>query len=155
MTRAYDSCSIPEFIADSELTYDKKLELVNESIDICGDDIGCSERGTNWTIVWTLNAAWMLIMAVNLILMAIGAFWWYPRVIGCLANSCFAICHLVAVAFLFAARWSPGGRHCSYNLSTSTYKTGGNNSGAIDQSDWFDKPTYQDDASLMLILSII
>ena len=155
MTSAYDSCSIPEFIRDPELTDEKRLALVNGGIDTCGDDIGCNERGTNWTIVWTWNAAWLLIMAVNLIVMAIGAFWWYPRLVGCFANSCFAICHLVALAGLFAARWSPGGRHCSYNLSTSTYDSGGNNSGAINEHDWFDQPTYQDDASLMLALSVI
>ena len=142
MIRAYDSCSIPEFIADpAELTYEKKLELVNESIDFCGDNIECNESGTNWTIVWTWNAACVLIMVVNLIFMAIGAVWWYPRLIGCFANSCLVICHLIALVMLFAARWSPGGRNCSYNLSTSTDNTGGNNSGAINQSNWSDQPT--------------
>ena len=62
----YDSCSIPEFIADpAELTYENNLELVNENIDFCGDDIECNESGTNWTIVWTWNAACVLIMVVN------------------------------------------------------------------------------------------
>ena len=54
--------------------------------------------------------------------MAIGGFWWYPRLIGTVINAfCACCCHFSAVVMLFVARFGPAGKLCSLNRAADTY----------------------------------
>jgi len=93
-----------------------------EWIDECGLDQECYEKGTGWSFVWAWNAAWMIIMGLNFIVLAVGSHFWWPRFVGTIMNCCFGICHLVGIIFMIMGATSPFARICFYNKSTSSYK---------------------------------
>ena len=95
-------------------------------------------------------------------LLALGGYWFYPRLIGTFTNWILAFCHFTVIGFTLFARFSPFGRWCSYNVA-------GNNGFAIEnydsqqqeygylsiaKSSLFVKD-YQGDSMLMLNLALI
>ena len=124
------------------------LERAIEDIfNDCGNDKACLAAGTGWSTVWAFNASIMFIQAVNFIVMAIGGFFWYPRLCGTLFNLvCAFTCHFASVILMFNRRLRPFGDLCSNNYVTSTYN--GDN-------DWDEGGnTYEDDANLMILLAV-
>ena len=75
--------------------------------------------------MWSFNGAIMIIQAVNFIVMACGACFWYPRLIGAMCNCGLSCCHLAAWITIFATRFSPLGNYCSVNIVGNQMETGG------------------------------
>ena len=69
--------------------------------DQCDDDQDCYEMGTGWSFVWAWNMAWSIILGLNFIVLAVGAFYWWPRYIGTLCNYVLCNCHLLGVILMF------------------------------------------------------
>jgi len=128
----FDSCLVPTFsVGDANPT---EVENAYRSVeDWCDGDADCLKAGTRWTLVWQTNAALMLLQSLNFILLAVGGYWFYPRLIGTFVNWVLGFCHLCIIGFTLYARFSPFGRWCSYN-------TAGNNGFAIET---YDKLQYQ------------
>ena len=145
---AYDGCFIPSYEPDPSLNVFDAQQLQKDLFDVCGYDLACYRQGTLWSFIWTYNAIWILIMGVNFIFLSMGAFWFWPRLIGTWLNCCFGCCHCSAISYLVVGVMGPYGRICSYNVSTSTYL------GDIQQWDE-DGMTYQNDHGLMLTLAML
>ena len=69
--------------------------LMIDWVDECGADQKCYETGTGWSFVWAWNAASCIVMGCNFIVIAVGAFFWWPRLIGTMLNYLLCCCHLV------------------------------------------------------------
>ena len=82
-------------------------------------------------------------MAGNFVLMTVGAFYFYPRLIGTFFNCCYACCHLVAWVLTLAARFNPLGRNCVLNVAPIQYEGDGK---------WNDLSTYKKDGSVLAAL---
>ena len=119
---AYDGCFLPEYTPDSSLDPFDAQSMQNDLLDVCGLDMDCYRTGTSWTIIWMYNAVWVLIMGINFIMLAIGAFWFWPRYVGTVLNCCFGCCHCSAIMWMLSGVLGPAGRICSFNISTSTYQ---------------------------------
>ena len=118
----FNSCNIPAYFRSSDLSDEDFADLLVDYADFCDGDKACYEKGTGWTEIWAYNAAIMFLQAVNFVVMAIGGFFWYPRLFGTVINFiCAATFHLAAVILLFGGRLSPPGDICSYNISPNTY----------------------------------
>ena len=63
----------------------------------------------------------MYASVLNYILLMVGAFWFYPRLIGCCCNLCCGCCNLMTIFSAFAARNGPFGRGCELNIAPNTY----------------------------------
>lgn len=101
----------------------------------------------------------MFLQVLNFIVLAIGGYWFYPRLIGTFMNWVLGFCHFCVIIFSLYARFSPFGRWCSYNVA-------GNNGSAIEsyenlqqvygyfetKSSIFEKD-YKGDSILMLNLA--
>ena len=107
----------------------------------------------------------MIVQGINFILMAIGAFWFYPRFIGTILNFCCACCFgLSAWSAALAAAVNPIGRWCSMNVAPTTYE-GGYSTGSMlgdmmaGQKSylqyWNDKTTYKTDHGLLISLAVV
>ena len=144
---AYDSCNLPAYVASDDLGTSELASLSLDYFDYCDGDKDCYARGTDWTSVWGFNAAIMFLQAANFVVLAIGGFWWYPRVVGTILNFLCACCfHFTAIVMLFGGRLSPPGDLCSYNIVTSTYNSS--------DKEWDpDGYTYEDDANKMMGLA--
>ena len=67
----------------------------------------------------------MIIQGINFILLSVGAFYFYPRLIGTFCNFCLGCCHLSAFSMALAARYSPAGAICAVNISSNQYEGDG------------------------------
>lgn len=105
------------------------MEIFELSIDYeesCrGKEQDCREAGTAWTEAWSFNASIMIIQGINFILLSVGAFYFYPRLIGTFCNFCLGCCHLSAFSMALAARYSPAGAICAVNISSNQYEGDG------------------------------
>lgn len=143
--KAYDSCRIPNYIPDA--TEAKMIELVLNYEESCKDkELECAQKGTDWSGAWRFNAFIMITQGMNFILLAVGAYWFYPRCIGTFCNLCLGCCHLGAWIACLAARYSPPGELCAVNISPNQLENGGT---------WSDDWTYKKDAELLGALGII
>ena len=121
-------------------------DAMNEWIEECRTDQECYETGTGWSFIWAWNGAWCILMSFNFILLAIGAFLWWPRLVGTLLNYLLCTCHLVGIITMFFGVYSPFPRVCQYNKASSTYDGG---------YKWtWDSATYEGDFGLMYGMSI-
>lgn len=112
-----------------------------------------------------MNAAMLIIQALNFILLAVGAFWFYPRLIGTIINTICAFCaHPASWGAALGSALSTPGIYCSFNVAPSTY-TGGFKGGMTGAEllgtgnstlfgDWDEGTTYQSDQSRLLALGI-
>lgn len=100
-----------------ELYESKKAH--QEVISWCSGDEECLKAGTRWTQVWHVNAWFMLIHCANFVLLAIGGFWFYPRVIGTFLNWLMSLCHVGVIIFTLFGRYNPFGNWCSYNIANN------------------------------------
>ena len=67
----------------------------------------------------------MVVIAINLIVTAFGAFYFYLRCCGTFTNCLLACsCHAYAISLAFAGRFSPHGQACSWNVAVNSYKGG-------------------------------
>lgn len=123
------------------------LSLATEWYEECGLDQECYEFGNGWSFVWAWVGAWWVIMGVNFLVMTFGAWFWWPRYIGCIMNCCLANCTLIGGIVSIVAVGRPYGRICSYNRSTSTYKG---------DYEWdFDGMTYEDEFGMLLGVGVL
>jgi len=60
--------------------------------EFCDGDKECEKGGTEWLLVLLWNGALMITMGCNFILLAFGAFCFWPRLIGTCFNCGLAIC---------------------------------------------------------------
>ena len=89
----------------------------------------------------------MFMQSANFVLMAVGGFFYYPRLIGTIINCCLACpCHFTAFVMMFVRRNNPIGDLCSYNEAPSTYEGDGQ---------WdIGGDTYEDDARKMKVMAV-
>jgi len=115
---SYDSCSIPAYVVDPDIAFSVQTEIGLEAAKYCDDNPDvCRETGTGWSGMWSFNGVIMIIQGVNFTLMACGACFWYPRLIGAICNCGLSCCHLAAWITIFAARFSPLGNYCWLNIA--------------------------------------
>lgn len=89
--------------------------------DACRIDEASCDKGTGWSGAFAFNAWVCLIMFLNFVLMAIGGFWFWPRLIGTMFNCCCGCCHLFAWSVALGARFSVWGNWCAYNDASINY----------------------------------
>jgi len=148
----FDQCRVPLY-KSSKFEQFESEKAHEEVISWCGGDEECLKAGTRWTQVWQVNAWFMLIHCANFVLLAIGGFWFYPRVIGTFLNWLMSLCHVGVIAFTLFGRYNPFGNWCSYNIV--------NNNGwliedLVEQSEDVEDMhsfTYKADASLLSIMA--
>jgi len=112
--------------------------------------------GTQWSVAFTFNGAMLILQAFNFIMMAVGAFWFYPRLIGTFVNCCFGCCHLAAWAFALSVYANPLGQSCMLNIIGNQY--GGKEYNASLNTwitEWSDDWTYQKDGTVLFALGTI
>ena len=95
-------------------------DLANDAADYC-KEMDC-KFGTLWTAAFTFNAIMLILMALNFALMTIGAFYFYPRLIGTFLNCCYGCCHFAAWVLTLAVRFNPPGRYCAINIASNQYE---------------------------------
>ena len=87
----------------------------------------------------------LIVSGINFILMAIGAFWFYPRYVGTVINGCYGCCHCCAWIMALSSRFNPLGDMCSINVAPNKYEAG----------KWSDASTYKSDGAELAALSSI
>ncbi len=88
----------------------------------------------------------MIIQGINFIVMAVGACFWYPRLIGTACNCALSCCHLAAWITIFAARFSPLGNYCNLNIAGNQMDSDGR---------FDDTWTYKKEGGLMVSFGIM
>ena len=141
----YDICFIPEFKYKVEDAGEVQ-DAAQDKGDYCGDGVSCGTN-TMWKTVWFYNGICMTVMGCNYILLALGSFFFWPRLIGTYLNCCFGCGALIGAFLGIFEATSPMGAYCGYNESANTM-TG---------DDTFDEGgmTYQTDQVMMLLFGII
>ena len=116
---AYDDCTKPSFKSDLPLEnqVSKLLELQKDVVDFCEGGKNCYELGTGWTAAWAFNASLMIIQGCNFILISIGGFWFWTRLVGTYLNVCFGCIHIAAISTAFSATLNPFGQICLLNIT--------------------------------------
>lgn len=90
----------------------------------CRSNIESCKVGTQWTAIFAFNAAILLMTAINLLAMTLGAFWFYPRYCSNIIN-CFCGCFgLVGFSLTLAFRHNPIGKACSINVAPNAWRNG-------------------------------
>lgn len=79
--------------------------------------VEASTLGTQWTQMYIGIAVWQLITALNLIAMAFGAFYWYPRFFSAICNGCLSCCNCCIAFGVLAGLLSPMSQLCSFNIA--------------------------------------
>ena len=131
---AYDGCNIPTFTPDSDVSVRELAQLSEDYEKHCdGKEEECREKGTEWTMAWSFNASIMIIQGINFIVLSIGAFYFYPRLIGTFCNFCLGCCHLSAFSVALSTRYSAPGAICAINISPNQYD---------EDKGWDDEWTY-------------
>jgi len=142
----YDSCQITGYDA-GDLS---QSELANLQMDMglwCLTNAEfCMKRGTGWSEAFNFNAAMLILMSLNFITMTIGAFWYYPRLIGTFCNCCCGCCHFAAFTVALAYRTNPLGAYCSANVAGIQYEGNGK---------YNDSWTYKKDGGVLMALGAI
>ena len=115
--------------------------------DYCDGDIACEKAGTNWKAIWMFNGAWMIIMGCNYILLALGSFCFWPRLVGTYLNACFGCCGCSGAIAAISVATFPMGAYCAFNEAGNT----------INDDDTFDEEgmNYQTDQAMMLIFGCL
>ena len=72
-------------------------------------------------MIYAFNGAVCILIAFNFILMAFGAVYWVPRIIGCGCNSILSLLNLISIILMIGGATSTFGRICYYNQSSSSY----------------------------------
>jgi len=85
-------------------------------------------------------------MSLNYIVMALGGFYFLPRLIGTFCNCCLGCCHLVAFIMALAVRFNPKGAYCAANVAAIQYEG---------DRKFNDSWTFKKDASLLATLGVI
>ena len=119
---AYDTCQIPEYKRDPGVGLNEYNELKQKISAKCRSylgDIDSCKYGTRWSIIYALNAAINFLSAMNLFVMAIGAFVFYARYYATMCNCCLGCVNLFAWVSAIIGRWGPMGQWCTYNLAPS------------------------------------
>ena len=106
----------------------------------------CIKRGTQWSQAFTFNAVILLISFFNFCLLMVGAFWFYPRIIGTIFNCCIGVCHLAAWVFALSVRYSALGRACVLNVEGNQYE--GN-------SVWNDSMDFKKDGNILYAFATV
>ena len=96
---------------------------MEDSLDVCYEDNECLKQGTNWKLVWTFNGSYMVIMGCNYILLALGSFFFWPRLIGSYLNCCLGCCGMVGGIIALYYTMFALGELCSYNEMVNTITT--------------------------------
>ena len=123
------------------------LELVKNVEESCKDkEPECIKKGTDWSGAWGFNAFIMITQGLNFILLAVGAYWFYPRCIGTFCNLFLGCCHFGAWIACLATRYSPPGELCAVNVSPNQYESGGT---------WSASSTYKSDGEMLGALGIV
>jgi len=117
---------------------------LEEELEIwCISNFDLCLKGTQWSSVFLFNVIVLAATALNMVVMAFGAFFWLPRFLGSIFN-CFCAClNLHAFIGVLTHRFSPNGKICAINIAPSTF-VGGHK--------WSDETTYKSDASLLATL---
>ena len=87
-------------------------------------------------------------MTLNELVLAVGAFYFYPRIIGTLLNACiFSIVMICSITATFRGVHDVFGRYCAMNVAPVEHEGG--------HDFKIDGRTYKDDARTMKTLMII
>ena len=122
----YDSCIFPGSIRDPDVDPVTAAEIQLRAFEYCADNQSdCAENGTRWSVAFNFNTVIMIFSAVNFILMAIGGYWFYPRLFGTFINCCYACCHCAAWTMAVGVYASPLGQLCTLNVHPNDYEGDG------------------------------
>ena len=116
--------------------------------EYCGEDKECADLGTRWTTIFLMNAILLLIISVNMIFVAVGAFKPVFRCIGAWSACVICPAHLAIIIVSFIIRFSHSGRACSLSLEATNWPS----ADPLDSNDFW---TFKKDAQLILGILII
>ena len=102
-------CEFPRAEVDPTVSEDELNSIANDLDVVCGLDESCYDQGTGWTGHFAFSAAIMYVSVLNYILLMVGSFWFYPRMIGCCCNLCMGCCHAWSIILAIAYRYGPFG----------------------------------------------
>ena len=118
----YDLCFLPNIIVDEDMWEDFK-DAEKDAEDVCDEsDFECIKQGTQWKFIWAFNGSLMVLMGCNFILLALGAFCFWPRLIGSYINCCCGALNCAGAIIALAGVLSPMGVMCGYNKAGNTVK---------------------------------
>ena len=113
----YDICAWPSYEVESGFSFEA-LEAALAVNTYCTEaNAEECRKGTQWTGVFAFNASVLIVTAINLFVMTLGAFWFYPRYFGALCNMCYSCCNCAAWITVLSRRFNPIGNWCSYNVA--------------------------------------
>ena len=141
----YDTCKYPTYKV-SELNIIAAATAERALVEYCYQQPDQCRSGTQWSGVYTFNAAVLIVTAVNFVVLTCGAFLFYPRYFGTLCNMCYSCCNCCAAFSAIAVRFGPFGIWCSYNESPYTY----DNEKLV-----LNGPTYMSDGSILGAIGLL
>lgn len=121
----YDSCLQPAYLLDNNVQVKDFFERIEEIDEYCDGELSCIQAGTNWSFIWYFNMLIMFAQSANFIILATGAFYFYPRMIGTYCNFLLGSCHALALIVSFYLYKTPWSRWCGYNLAPNMQFEGG------------------------------
>ena len=138
----FDSCHIsgPGTVVDLSVDIETRNQISLDFAEYCkGSDV-CEKYGTRWTAAFNFNAVIINACAINFVLMAIGGYWFYPRLIGTFLNCCYGLCHFAAWGLAVGVYAAPPGRVCTLNIAANQY---------LGNREWSDDWTFKMDGQAL------
>ena len=94
------------------------LEYEN-SIAESNCDSDCLGDGTKWSVLYSMNGFTLLLLALDMIFVVFGAFYFWPRVLGACFNCLLSCAHFGAIITTAVFRFRTQGKLCSLSLRPS------------------------------------
>ena len=106
----------------------------------CLDETNDCSEGTQWSKAFNFNVMCMFVSGINFLVLMLGSFFFYPRLLGTVCNCCAACCSCIAFSSIFTVRFSPLGQLCAVNIAPSTF---------TESKNWSKDTTYKSDGDLL------
>jgi len=89
-------------ISDTD-EYKKQQEKISY-LSECDED--CRKAGTQWSVVYTMQGSLMVLLIINMIIVAVGAYKAPARLVGGLCGCCLCCIHLIWIIVTAVIRFS-------------------------------------------------
>ena len=116
---AYNSCLIPEFKVDPEVSLNEVARMLASVKEKCKTDVRQCDVGTQWTNLFLLNGVFLYGNSFAFVILVIGTFWYIPRFIGSLCNFCYSCCNCCLIVVVYLVFNSHVSQFCALNTANS------------------------------------
>jgi len=99
----------------------EKARQYMEDLDAAGCDGDCFKQGSRWSIIYTFCGITLILIAVNSLLLAFGAWNFHSRMIGGCCGFCLACVNFAAIIVTGVFRFNTMGKWSAISLVGSKY----------------------------------